>query len=69
MQRGYESMLDYYERVSLQLNESLYLPAGWPVRDPYVQWCERRTSSVNSGEADYSIMLRCFDTALLNSTL
>ena len=24
VQRGYESMLDYYERVSLQLNEPLY---------------------------------------------
>lgn len=24
VQKGYESMLDYYERVSLQLNEPLY---------------------------------------------
>src|SRR6266536_4246038 len=28
------------------------------IRDPYVQWCERRTSSLTSGEAVYSI---CFN--------
>ncbi|MFT4018475.1 MAG: hypothetical protein QM668_16035 [Agriterribacter sp.] len=27
-QRGYESMPGYYEKVSPQLNEPLYLPAG-----------------------------------------
>jgi hypothetical protein len=26
------------------------------IRDPYVQWCERRTSSLTSGEAVYSIV-------------
>ena len=26
------------------------------IRDPYVRWCERRTSSLTSGEAVYSIM-------------
>src|SRR5215204_4949851 len=25
------------------------------IRGPYVQWCERRTSSLTSGEAAYSI--------------
>jgi hypothetical protein len=25
------------------------------IREPYVQWCERRTSSLTSGEAVYSI--------------
>ncbi len=31
---------------------------GFPnrcIRDPYVQWCERRTSSLTSGEAVYSM--------------
>ncbi len=28
------------------------------IRDPYVQWCERRTSSLTSGEAVYSISYR-----------
>ena len=28
MQRSYESMLSYYETVSPQFNEPLYLPAG-----------------------------------------
>ena len=26
------------------------------IRGPYVQWCERRTSSLTSGEAAYSIV-------------
>jgi len=36
------------------------------IRDPYVRWCERRTSSEKSGEAVYSIIasvfffVRCF---------
>src|SRR6266498_4876970 len=30
------------------------------IRDPYVQWCERRTSSLTSGEAVYSIGRCCF---------
>ena len=30
------------------------------IRGPYVQWCERRTSSVNSGEAVYSIGCRFY---------
>jgi len=54
-QPGYESMPGYYEKVSPQLNEPLYLPAGRQVRGPYVQWCERCTSSPASGEAAYSI--------------
>src|SRR6266545_4410754 len=29
------------------------------IRDPYVQWCERRTSSLTSGEAVYSIVRSC----------
>lgn len=32
--RGYQAMLDIYERISLQLNEPLYQPAGWQVRGP-----------------------------------
>ena len=28
------------------------------IRNPYVQWCERRTSSLTSGEAVYSIGCR-----------
>jgi hypothetical protein len=31
------------------------------IRGPYVQWCERRTSPVNSGEAVYSILC-CFQS-------
>ena len=31
VKRGYESMLDYYKRVSLQLNEPLYTRPAWPV--------------------------------------
>ena len=46
--RGYEPMLEHYLKVSPQLNEPLYTR-------PYVQWCERRTSSVTTGEAVYSI--------------
>ena len=30
------------------------------IRDPYVRWCERRTSSLTSGEAVYSIVRRLF---------
>ena len=47
--RGYESMLDYYFKVSPQLNEPLYTR---PVRIVV----ERRTSSLTSGEAVYSIV-------------
>ncbi len=56
MQKGYESMLSYYERVSLQFSEPLYLPAGRRVRDPYVSasWRKSLTSSGTTGEA-YSI--------------
>src|SRR5512138_2057996 len=31
------------------------------IREPYVQWCERRTSSPTSGEAAYSIVCSPFD--------
>ena len=44
--RGYVSMLEYYLKVSPQLNELSRLLSGW---------CERRTSSLTSGEAVYSI--------------
>ena len=53
--RGYESMLDYYPKVSPQLNEPLYTR---PVREfipIYREWCKRRTSSLTSGETVYSI--------------
>ena len=67
IQRGYESLLSYYERISPQLNEPLYTSPAWPaLRNRRVQWsclhrisadkCERRTSPVNSGEAVYSIV-------------
>jgi hypothetical protein len=65
MRRGYESMLSYYEKVSPQLNEPLYTR---PVRTVVMPTqasadkCERRTSSVNSGEAVYSIMHKCPST-------
>ena len=51
--RGYEAMLDYYSKVSPQLNEPLYTI---PVR----KWCERRTSSLTSGEAVYSMYVVLF---------
>ena len=39
IQRGYESLLDYYERVSPQLNEPLYTRPAWPaLRNRRVQW-------------------------------
>ena len=45
--RGYESMLDYYFKVSPQLNEPLYTRPAWPALTlGRVQWCERRTSSL-----------------------
>ncbi len=47
--RGYEPLLDYYFKVSPQLNEPLYTR---PVRTV----CERRTSSLTSGEAVYLII-------------
>src|SRR5215218_2118345 len=45
------------------------------IRGPYVQWCERRTSSLTSGEAAYSIVSRfvfhsaslCFQIAPLKA--
>jgi hypothetical protein len=32
------------------------------IRGPYVQWCERRTSSLTSGEAAYSIVTQILVT-------
>ena len=66
IQRGYESLLSYYESISPQLNEPLYTRPAWPaLSSRRVQWsclrmasadkCERRTSSVTTGEAVYSI--------------
>jgi hypothetical protein len=39
------------------------------IREPYVQWCERRTPSVVAGGAVYSIELNPFGIALVNSYL
>ena len=68
-QRGYESMLDYYAKVAPQFNEPLYLflrSNAWgafgrkeAAKLANVQWCERRTSSLTSGEAVYSIGSKC----------
>ena len=70
MRKGYESMLNYYERVSPQLNEPLYTR---PVREfiPLFQreWCERRTSSVHSGEAVYSIVASWVSSVIFNCSL
>ena len=58
-------MLDYYAKVAPQFNEPLYTflrsNARWAfgrkeaAKLEYVQWCERRTSSLTNGEAVYSI--------------
>ena len=34
------------------------------IREPYVQWCERHTSSLTGGEAVYSISWRYVVTSL-----
>ena len=78
MQRGYESLLSYYESVTPILNEPL--PAGRAVYEARsacpeepkgtvvclhkisADKCERRTSSVNSGEAVYSIRRSCISS-------
>jgi hypothetical protein len=55
--RGYESMEMYYQKVSPMFNSlSRFLAGNRCIRDPYVQWCERRTPLVfcTSG-AVYSI--------------
>ena len=58
--RGYEPMFDYYSKVSHNLMNRC-------IRDPYVQWCERRTSSLTSGEAVYSISCCHFFFKLLQA--
>jgi hypothetical protein len=47
--RGYEPMLEHY----LKYPRNLMNPG---IRDPYAPSCERRTSSLTTGEAVYSIM-------------
>ncbi len=37
------------------------------IREPNVQWCERRTPSVNAGGAVYSITGSCFFSVVLLS--
>ena len=46
--RGYESLLDYYEKKLHNLMNGC-------IQGPFVQWCESRTSSLTGGETVYSI--------------
>jgi hypothetical protein len=52
VKRGYESLLDYYRKVSPQITNRC-------MRDPLVQWCERRSLLPKGGRAVYSLTL-CF---------
>ena len=50
-------MLEYYLKVSPSVNEPPYTRPAWFTLSEaeWVRWCERRTSSLSSGEAVYSI--------------
>ena len=53
--RGYESMLELYQRIAPHLNEPLYTR---PVREfipNFREWFERFSPSANAGGAAYSI--------------
>ena len=76
--RGYVSMLDYYTKVSPQVNEPLYArPAWFTMSLSKGTWCERHTPPCSTGGAAYSIsssvfyhcllIVTCFTLSLSNS--
>src|SRR5690606_34404290 len=78
---GSESNSDYYyyfvtlKKKRLRIDAYLlpqhatYNPVNRRIRDPYVRWCERRTSSERSGGAVYSISGSCFSVFYYNRSV
>gem|GEM_PF-4986246 len=68
--RGYEAMLDHYQKVAPHLNPGSRTGQAcavvyetrlvYPERSRRVQWCERRNPSPQGGGAGYSIVPSCF---------